>query len=115
MTIKFKKSSVLFLLFFAAIMSVQAQEMSVKSFEYLEKDLTARTNPKFDINDNPAAVIRVGIALQGVEFEGNVLGEPVYKKGEYLVYMSAGSRKLTVRHQNFVPLEVSFADYGIKR
>ena len=115
MTIKFKKSSVLFLLFFAAIMSVQAQEMSVKSFEYLEKDLTARTNRRNDINDNPAAVIRVGIALQGVEFEGNVLGEPVYKKGEYLVYMSAGSRKLTVRHQNFVPLEVTFADYGIKQ
>ena len=66
MTIKFKKSSVLFFLFFAAIMSVQAQEMSVKSFEYLEKDLTARTNPKFDINDNPAAVIRVGIALQEI-------------------------------------------------
>ena len=98
MTIKFKKSSVLFLLFFAAIMSVQAQEMSVKSFEYLDTDLTARTNPKFDINDNPAAVIRVGIALQGVEFEGNVLGEPVYNTGEYLVYMSAGSRKLTVHH-----------------
>ena len=115
MTIKFKKSSVLFLLFFAAIMSVQAQEMSVKSFEYLEKDLTARTNPKYDINDNPAAVIRVGIALQGVEFEGNVLGEPVYKTGEYLVYMSAGSRKLTVHHPNFLPLEVSFADYGINK
>lgn len=115
MTIKFKKSSVLLLLFFAAIISVQAQEMSVKSFEYLDTDLTARTNPKFDINDNPAAVIRVGIALQGVEFEGNVLGEPVYKKGEYLVYMSAGSRKLTVRHQNFVPLEVTFADYEIKQ
>lgn len=115
MTIKFKKSSVLFLLFFAAIISVQAQEMSVKSFEYLDTDLTARTNPKFDINDNPAAVIRVGIALQGVVFEGNVLGEPVYNTGEYLVYMSAGSRKLTVRHQNFVPLEVTFADYEIKQ
>ena len=115
MTIKFKKSSVLFLLFFAAIMSVQAQEMSVKSFKYLEKDLTARTKRRNDINDNPAAVIRVGIALQGVVFEGNVLGEPVYNTGEYLVYMSAGSRKLTVHHPNFLPLEVTFADYEINQ
>ena len=38
MTIKFKKSSVLFLLFLAAIMSVQAQEMSVKSFKVISNN-----------------------------------------------------------------------------
>ena len=111
----FKKISTLFLLFFAVILGMQAQEMSVKSFEYLVSDLTARTNRRNDINDNPAAVIRVGIALQGVVFEGNVLGEPVYNTGEYLVYMSAGSRKLTVRHPNFLPLVVTFADYEINQ
>lgn len=111
----FKKFSTLFLLLFAVIVSMQAQEMTVKSFEYLVNDLTARTKRRNDINDNPGAVIRVGIALQGVVFEGNVLGEPLYNTGEYLVYMSAGSRKLTVRHPNFLPLVVTFADYDINQ
>ena len=91
------------------------QKMSVESFEYLPKDLTARTSARNDRNGTPCAVIRVGIALQGVVFDGNTIGAPVYNTGEYLVYMPGGSRQITIRHDSYLPLTVVFADYGIDK
>ena len=110
-----KKLLILASLLFAVFISIDAQKMTVESFEYLPKDLTARTSPRNDRNGTPCAVIRVGIALQGVVFDGNTIGLPVYNTGEYLVYMPEGSRQITIRHDNYVPLTVVFADYGIDK
>ena len=110
-----KKLLILASLLFAVFISIDAQEMSVKSFEYLPKDLTARTSARNDRNGIPCAVIRVGIALQGVVFDGNTIGAPVYNTGEYLVYMPGGSRQITIRHDSYLPLTVVFADYGIDK
>ena len=101
--------------FLLSAMMAFGQKLSVESFEYLPKDLTARTSPRNDRNGTPCAVIRVGIALQGVVFDGNTIGEPVYNTGEYLVYMPEGSRQITIRHDSYLPLTVVFADYGIDR
>ena len=91
------------------------QKMTVESFEPIPNDLIARTEPRTDLNDKLCAVIRVGIALQGVVFDGNTIGNPKYNTGEYLVYITNGSRQLTVRHDRFLPLTVTFSDYGIER
>ena len=92
-----------------------SQELKVKSFQISEGDLIARTSPRNDLNDKPCAVIRVGIGLREVKFAGNLMGDPIYEPGEYLVYMPQGNTELTVRHANFVPLTVRFSDYGIHR
>ena len=110
-----KKLLILASLLFAVFISIDAQKMTVESFEYLPKDLTARTSPRNDRNGTPCAVIRVGIALQGVVFDGNTIGAPVYNTGEYLVYMPEGSKQLTIRHDSYLPLTVVFADYGIDK
>ena len=110
-----KKLLILASLLFAVFISIDAQKMTVESFEYLPKDLTARTSPRNDRNGTPCAVIRVGIALQGVVFDGNTIGAPVYNTGEYLVYMPGGSRQITIRHDSYLPLTVVFADYGIDK
>ena len=102
------------LFLFCSILSF-AQKMTVESLEHLPNDLIARTEPRNDLNGDPCAVIRVGIALQGVVFDGNTRGNPVYNTGEYLVYVTAGSKQLTVRHASYIPLVVTFADYGIER
>ena len=101
--------------FLLSAMMALGQKLSVESFEYLPKDLTARTSPRNDRNGTPFAVIRVGIALQGAVFDGNTIGEPVYNTGEYLVYMPEGSRQITIRHDSYLPLSVVFADYGIDK
>ena len=102
-------------LLLAVLHGAWAQKMTVESFELLPKDLTARTSPRNDLNGKPCAVIRVGIALQGVVFDGNTIGNPVYNTGEYLVYMPEGSRQITLRHDSYVPLTVVFADHEIEK
>ena len=111
----FRKIIALAFLFMTFVLQLAAQEMKVKTFEYIPNDLVARTEPRTDLNGKLCAVIRVGIALQGVVFDGNTIGSPKYNTGEYLVYITNGSRQLTIRHDRFLPLTVTFADYGIER
>lgn len=94
--------------------SAMAQEMSVKSFEEKTYDLSASTQPRLDGNDVPCALVKVQMAAAGAEFSGNVVGDCAFKLNEYRVYMAKGSKRMTIYHQNYLPLEVTFADYGIK-
>ena len=102
-------------LLFAAISSAIAQELTVKSFKLASSDLTAQTQPRKDLNDRNCALIKVGIGLQGVQFEGGIMGNVENKTGEYWVYMPQGNRQLKVKHTNYVPVMVTFADYGVEK
>ena len=104
-----------FILLFAAISSAFAQELTVKSFKLAGSDLTAQTQPRKDLNDRNCALIKVGIGLQGVQFEGGIMGNIENKTGEYWVYMPQGNRQLKVKHTNYVPVMVTFADYGVEK
>ena len=100
-------------LLFTFISSALAQELTVKSFKMAEGDLTAQTQPRKDLNGRNCALIKVGIALDGVKFDGSIMGEPVQKLGEYWVYMPKGVSMLQVLHRNYTPLMVIFYDYGV--
>lgn len=103
----------LFLLFLTAINTTLAQELKVKSFKVATSDLTAQTQPRKDLNDRNCALIKVGIALDGVKFDGSIMGEPVHKVGEYWVYMPQGVSMLQVLHKDYTPLMINFFDYDI--
>ena len=103
----------LFLLFLTAINTTLAQELKVKSFKVATSDLTAQTQPRKDLNDRNCALIKVGIALDGVKFDGSIMGEPVQKLGEYWVYMPQGVSMLQVLHKDYTPLMINFFDYDI--
>ena len=104
----------LFLLF-AAISSTLAQELTVKSFKLASSDLTAQTQPRKDLNNRNCALIKVGLGLQGVQFEGSIVGNVENKTGEYWVYIPQGNRMLKVKHANYAPVMVNFADYGVEK
>ena len=104
-----------FVLLFAAISSALAQELTVKSFKLAGSDLTAQTQPRKDLNNRNCALIKVGIGLQGVQFEGGIMGNVENKTGEYWVYMPQGNRQLKVKHANYAPVMVTFADYGVEK
>lgn len=99
-------------LFTFLVLLCDAQELKVKSFVYDVRDLSARTYPKTDINGDKCALLKVGLALANVEFEGNVI-DVVKKTGEYWVYMADKSKKLKVKHNSYLPIVVTFSDYGI--
>ena len=104
----------LFLLF-VAISSTIAQELKIKTFKLASSDLTAQTQPRKDLNNKNCALIKVGLGLQGAQFEGSIMGNVENKTGEYWVYMPQGNRMLKVKHANYAPVMVSFADYGVEK
>lgn len=93
--------------------TLQAQELSVKSFTESPNDLTARIENRTDNNGVPCAVVKVLLAAEGAQFDGMVVGEPKTKTGEYAVFMANGAKKLTVRLKGYLPLTIKFDDYGI--
>ena len=87
-----------------------AQEMTVMSFNSLPQDLSARTHPRTDLNGDPCALIKVQIPeLNNINFEGWVIDQK-YTPGEYLVYVPANTKKIIVKHPNFLPLEYVFPE-----
>lgn len=94
---------------------VQAQELTVKSMTASPTDLSASQYRVADLNGSLCGLVKVQIAASGVKFEGNVIGEPEFKTGEYWVYMSEGSYELHIKVPNYLPLELNFRDYDIMR
>lgn len=111
---KIMKAFTFFVLLLFSI-SVCSQELHVKSFGIAESDLFAQIQSRKDLNDKNCALVKVGIGLQGVQFEGNVVGQVVNNVGEYWVYMPQGSRMLKVKHPYYPPIIVTFANYSMEK
>jgi hypothetical protein len=94
----------LLLTFFLFITSfgLKAQNISVRSFQALPNDQTARvTDPVTDQNGEKCALIKVVTNQSGFVWEGGMLGitKTVKKTGEYWVYVPRGSKRITVKHK----------------
>lgn len=89
---------------------VKAQEL-IPSFKRLDRDLLARTKPRYDNNGTPCAIIRVSAAnIAEYTFEGNIIGEIIYSYGEALVYMTEGSKNFTIKSNLFGSLKYDFSE-----
>ena len=102
------------LLFSLLTVSLSAQELKVKEL-MATNDLSASQYRRNDINGQPCALIKVGLAAEDATFEGNVIQPVEYKSGEYWVYMTEGSLELRVKHPKFVPCHINFRDNGLER
>lgn len=109
------KKSLLFLLFVLHTIVAFAQELTVKSFKLAENDISAQTQPRKDLNDRNCALVKVQFVGIISELEGNVV-KPLVKHGnETWVYMPQGSRQLKILTQSYLPVMVTFADYGVEK
>ena len=114
MKINMKKSLLLLLFVFQTVV-VSAQELTVKSFKLAENDISAQTQPRKDLNDRNCALVKVQFVGVISEVEGNVV-KPLMKHGnETWVYMPQGSRQLKLLTQSYLPVMVTFADYGVEK
>jgi len=100
-------------LFFLCIIDIHAQKLNVESFVAKTNDITARTQPRQDINGKDCALVKVRLAAENASFNGNVVGDVTYDKSEYFVYMPHGSKRLTIKLDGYLPLDVNFSEYGI--
>ena len=109
------KKSLLFLLFALQTIVVWAQKLTVESFMLAENDISAQTQSRKDLNDRNCALVKVQFVGTISEIEGNVV-KPLVKHGnEIWVYMPQGSRQLKILTQSFLPVMVTFADYGVEK
>ena len=102
-------------LLFAAISSVFAQELTVKSFKLASSDLTAQTQPRKDLNNRNCAVVKVQFVGELTNIEGNVIMPLVKRNNETWVYMPQNTRQMKVITKNYLPLMVTFSDYDIEK
>lgn len=89
------------------------EEVTVKTFKELMSDLSARTSRRYDLNDEPCALVKVQYPKEGATFEGTIVGDVEYKNGEYWVYLSKGTKRLRLHLPNVPTIVVEFSDYGI--
>ena len=106
----------IFLLAISLLLSlaVHAQKLTVEGMTASSVDLSASQFERKDLAGQVCGMVKVQLAAAGAQFEGNVIGTPEYKTGEYWVYMSPGSYMLNIKHPQFVPLNVNFRDYGVQ-
>ena len=76
--------------------NVIAQELKVKSFSLSATDISAQTQQRKDLNDEPCALVKVQFVGDILDVEGNVI-KPLVKKGnETWAYMTHGSQQMKV-------------------
>lgn len=105
----------LLLLCLSSSVNVSAQTFKIESFQESPTDLSASMadNVRVDLNGKPCALVKVHIPLEDISFEGNVIGDTPFRKGEYWVFMSEGSKHLQLKHKNTKPYFIDFGDFGI--
>ena len=105
----------LVLLLLMSISYIYAQDIEVKKFEPMEKDQTATLSPRKDINGVTCGLVKVLLKEPGAEFEGSVMGDVQFTGKEYLVYLPNGTKRLGIKHPDYLPTTIVFADYGTKK
>ena len=99
--------------FTLSIICCFAQEMNVTSFDEAVYDLSAATASRLDLNGKACALVKVQAPVEGLLFEGNIIGNVDFKGGEYWVYLTEKSTELTIKHNNYYPCNVKLTDFGI--
>ena len=107
------KRSLLFIFGILLCLSIYSQELKVKSFSLAATDISAQTQPRKDLNDEPCALVKVQFVGDILDVEGNVI-KPLVKKGnETWAYMTHGSQQMKVLTKDYLPIMVDFSNYGI--
>ena len=103
----------LFLLFLVVSAHSDAQELKVKEMKRVMSDLSASTHQRLDSDGVACGLVKVHVGDPSIDFGRDVVGSVDNKVNEYWVYLPAGSKSLTIKRSNFLPMLISFRDYGI--
>ena len=105
-----KKLFLLILLAVTCAVSAAAQKVTVESFGEAGMDLTAQKYARKDLNGVKCAVVKVQIVGDGVDFQGNVIGDVEAHGSEYWVYMASGTKMVKIIGRSFLPLMYDFPE-----
>ena len=102
------KRLIAFILQTFCVIVMQAQNLAVQSFRTDETDLTANTagTTVIDQNGNKCALIKVETTLKGFTFDAGTLGVVKTENhvGEVWVYVPEGVKRLSIFHEDYMPI-----------
>lgn len=106
-----KKIFLTLVLLLSAVVGAAAQELKFKSFELNVMDAAAKTHEVKDLNGDPCALLRVFVAVENADFKGNlgIVGEVrEIRKSEYVMYIPAGSKSISIHGDGILPFTYQF-------
>lgn len=84
--ISLKNRALTFWLILCAYISVHAQTLKVERIETATVfDISAKTASRIDANGEECALLRVQLPIEGVLFEGSIVGDVSFKTNHYLI------------------------------
>ena len=106
-----KRHILLFLL--AALLfvngTVRAQELKVLEFRADMSETACAANPRTDANGVNCGLILLGLTVPDATFDGDIIGKPDYRDGQWWVYMMKGSNWIEVKTAGkYLPLRYEF-------
>ena len=110
-----KKLYLIILSVFALLNTAVAQELTVKSFVLAPTDITAQTEGRKDLNGDACALVKISFVGDVLDVEGNVIKPLVKRNNETWAFMTQESRQMKVVTKDYLPLMVTFGDYGIEK
>ena len=110
-----KKLYLIILSVFALLNTAVAQELTVKSFVLAPTDITAQTEGRKDLNGDACALVKISFVGDVADVEGNVIKPLVKRNNETWTFMTQESRQMKVVTKDYLPLMVTFGDYGIEK
>ena len=110
-----KKLYLILLSVFALLNTTVAQELKVKSFALALTDITAQTEGRKDLNGDACALVKISFVGDVADVEGNVIKPLVKRNNETWAFMTQESRQMKVITKDYLPLMVTFGDYGIEK
>ncbi|MCM1022002.1 MAG: TonB family protein [Muribaculum sp.] len=105
-----KALSVLIALLFSTF-PIHGQNLKVDEFRQAMEPMTVPMQ-RLDANNSICALVKVLLPIDGVGFEGNVVGAADFKINEYWVYLTPGTKMLNIKAPGHYPLLVNFANLG---
>ena len=110
-----KKLYLILLSVFSLLNTAVAQELKVKSFILAPTDITAQTEGRKDLNGDACALVKISFVGDVADVEGNVIKPLVRRNNETWAFMTQESRQMKVVTKDYLPLMVTFGDYGIEK
>ncbi|MCM1141099.1 MAG: hypothetical protein NC453_21230 [Muribaculum sp.] len=94
------------------MLSASGQEVVVEKVWQTLEPMTVPMQRK-DANGQICALVKVQIPVSDVQFEGSIVGDPIFKANEYWVYIPSGTKRLDVKVPGHYTTSLLFEKLGI--
>lgn len=90
--------------------AANCQSFTIVSADNAFNDLSAQIESRTDLNGVKCGLLIIRCALDGIAIKGNTVGDIQRKDGEYWIYLTVGSKKVVIKHQKLLPLDIDLEE-----